>query len=105
MSNALVCLCTCPDEAVAGRLARALVEDRVAACVNVLPGLRSIYRWQDEIQEEPEVLLIIKTTVDAFPALEAAVRARHPYTVPELVALPVALGHQEYLAWLCGAVR
>lgn len=105
MSDTLVCLCTCPDEAVANTLARALVEARVAACVNIVPGLRSIYRWEDQIQEDPEVLLIIKTTAEAFPALESAVCAGHPYTVPELLALPIAHGHEEYLAWLSSAVR
>lgn len=104
MSDALVCLCTCPDEAVAVALGRQLVATRLAACVNLVPGLRSIYRWQGDLEEGTEVLLIIKTTTRTFAALAAAVRAAHPYELPELIAVPITHGSPEYLAWLSSAV-
>ncbi|TBH20598.1 divalent-cation tolerance protein CutA [Thermus thermamylovorans] len=95
-----VVLITAPNEEVARTLARALVEERLAACVNLVPGLTSIYRWQGEVVEDQEVLLIVKTTTFAFPRLRERVLALHPYGVPEILALPVAEGHQAYLDWL-----
>ena len=95
-----VVLITVPSEEVARSIARALVEERLAACVNILPGLTSIYRWQGEVAEDQEVLLIIKTTTFAFPRLKERVLALHPYTVPEIIALPIAEGHGAYLDWL-----
>lgn len=100
MTDALVCFCTCPDPDVATRLARALVAARHAACVNVLPGLTSVYRWQGEVEQGAETLLVIKTTRGAYPALQAALRDQHPYELPELVAVPVVSGLPEYLTWL-----
>jgi periplasmic divalent cation tolerance protein len=99
-SDALVVLCTCPDESVALRIAESLVTERLAACVNRLPGIRSTYRWQDRIQDEPEVLLIIKTLADRYPALELRLKALHPYEVPEIIAVPVVAGSAAYLAWI-----
>ena len=98
--NALICFCTCPDTDTAERLAEALVEERLAACVNILPGLRSVYRWQAEVERADETLLLIKTTAGRYADLEAAVRAQHPYEVPEIIALPVVQGLPDYLAWL-----
>jgi periplasmic divalent cation tolerance protein len=95
-----VVLITVPSEEVARSIARALVEERLAACVNLVPGLTSIYRWQGEVAEDQEVLLIIKTTTFAFPRLKERVLALHPYTVPEIIALPIAEGHGAYLDWL-----
>ena len=95
-----VVLITAPNQEVAKTIARALVEERLAACVNILPGLTSIYRWQGEVAEDQEVLLIIKTTTFAFPRLKERVLALHPYTVPEIIALPIAEGHGAYLDWL-----
>ncbi len=95
-----VVLITAPSEEVAHRIARTLVEERLAACVNLVPGLTSVYRWQGEVVEDKEVLLIVKTTTFAFPRLKERVLALHPYTVPEIVALPIAEGHVAYLAWL-----
>ncbi len=92
--------CTCPDEGSAVRIARALVEERLAACVNVLPGLRSIYRWQGAVEEAQEHLLLIKTSAPRLPALERAVRERHPYELPELVAVPITGGLAAYLDWV-----
>lgn len=95
-----VVLITAPNEEVGLRIARALVEERLAACVNLVPGLTSVYRWQGEVVEDKEVLLIAKTTTFAFPRLKERVLALHPYTVPEIVALPIAEGHGAYLDWL-----
>lgn len=95
-----VVLITAPSEEVALKIARALVEERLAACVNLVPGLTSVYRWQGEVVEDKEVLLIVKTTTFAFPKLKERVLSLHPYTVPEIIALPIAEGHGPYLAWL-----
>jgi len=84
----------------AERIARALVERRLAACVNVVAGLVSLYRWKGAVVREEEVLLVIKTRSERLEALREALVALHPYDVPELVALPVEGGHPPYLAWL-----
>lgn len=76
----------------------------MAACVNVVVGVTSLYRWEGRIEEASEVLLIIKTTMDRLDVLTAAVSEAHPYSVPELIALPVIAGHPPYLSWLTGAV-
>lgn len=102
--SALLVLISCPPEA-ADSLASALVEARLAACVNVLPGLRSVYRWQHAVERADESLLIAKTTVAGYAALEAGIRARHPYELPEVVAVDIAAGLPAYLEWLAAAVR
>ena len=102
--SVLLVLCTCPDAASGERIARALVEERLAACVNRVPGLTSVYRWQDAVESAPEELLLIKTTRDTFPALLARLLALHPYALPEVIALPVDLGHPPYLDWVRAAV-
>jgi periplasmic divalent cation tolerance protein len=96
----LLVLCTCPDETVAQRIAHALVEERLAACVNRLGGVRSVYRWQGTLADEPEVLLIVKTTAGRFQALEMRLKALHPYEVPEIIGVPLTYGSSEYLGWL-----
>ena len=101
----LACYCTCPDPDSAGRLARALVEERLAACVNLLPGVRSVYRWQGTVEEAAEVLLLIKTTRDRLDALAARVRALHPYELPELLAVEAAGGLPGYLDWVAAESR
>jgi periplasmic divalent cation tolerance protein len=93
-------LTTCPDEQTAQDMAYYLIENHLAACVNLLPQVRSIYRWQGALEYSAEVLLLIKTRRDVYPALEQAVRARHPYELPEIVALPLATGLAGYLAWI-----
>lgn len=97
---ALVVLCTCPDDTVADTIARQLVTRRLAACVNQLGAVRSTYYWQGELQQDQEVLLLIKTTVDGRTALEDCLRALHPYENPEIIALPVVAGADRYLQWL-----
>ena len=96
----LVVFCTCPDEASAARIAHALVEERLAACVNRVPGLRSTYRWKDAVHEDSEVLLVIKTAEDRFEALRERVVALHPYELPEVIAVKVAAGLAPYLRWV-----
>ena len=96
----IVVFCNCPDDAVASRLARTLVTEGLAACVNRLPGVRSTYCWDGELQDDGEVLLTIKTLGERYPALEARIRALHPYDVPEIIALPVVAGSSGYLDWV-----
>ena len=96
----LTVLCTCPDADTAGRLAGGLLDRRLAACVNVLPAIRSIYRWQGETCDDAEALMIIKTTAAAFAELAGWLEANHPYDVPEVLALPVAAGSRAYLDWV-----
>lgn len=99
-SKHLLVLTTCPDAGTAGAIARTLVEERLAACVNRLDGVVSTYRWQDATQEDTECLLLIKTAASAFERLEARLLALHPYELPELVAVPVERGSSAYLQWL-----
>ena len=91
---------TAPDADVAGRIASTLVDERLVACVNILPGLRSLYRWEGKLCDEGEVLCLMKTRLDLFPALRDRIAALHPYQVPEIIAVPLAAGHAPYLAWL-----
>ncbi|MCG8591000.1 MAG: divalent-cation tolerance protein CutA [Proteobacteria bacterium] len=95
-----VVLMTAPDRETAARLARSLVEERLAACVNVVPELRSIYRWEGAVQEETEVLLVAKTRRDCCDALTERVRVLHPYDVPEVLALGAVGGSRDYLEWV-----
>jgi periplasmic divalent cation tolerance protein len=100
MTDALVVLVTAPSAQQAAELARALVEERLAACGNVLPGVRSVYRWEGSVREDAEALLVLKTTRARLEALRERVLALHPYQVPEVLALPVEAGSAAYLAWI-----
>ena len=100
MTDVLLVLVTTPSAEVAAGLARALVEARLAACGNVVPGLRSIYRWEGQVQDDAEALLLLKTTRARFEALRDEVLRRHPYEVPEVVALPLEAGSAAYLDWV-----
>lgn len=100
MTDKIVVLSTCNSEEQAARVARHLVEQRVAACVNILPGARSIYRWKNRIEDEAEWLLLIKSRRDLLPAVRAEIEKLHSYEVPEVVALQVIDGSANYLAWL-----
>ncbi len=95
----IVVLCTVPDEATAERLAKGLVEQRLAACVNAIPGVKSFYRWQGQIEADTEIQLVIKTRSERFDELAAWVSANHPYDVPELIAIPADRVSDAYLAW------
>jgi periplasmic divalent cation tolerance protein len=100
MTETLVVLVTTPTAEKAAEIARALVEERLAACGNVVPGLRSIYRWEGKVQDDAEALLVLKTTRARFEALRERVLALHPYEVPEVIAVPVEAGSAAYLAWI-----
>jgi periplasmic divalent cation tolerance protein len=95
-----VVLCTVPDVGNGERLAHSLVEARLAACVNILPGLTSVFCWQGETQKEAEALLIIKTRRDRFDALCTLLREQHPYELPEIIAVPLSDGLPAYLRWI-----
>ncbi|MGH8441638.1 MAG: divalent-cation tolerance protein CutA [Nevskiaceae bacterium] len=97
--DVLVVLVTCPPDKAQG-IASALVEERVAACVNLVPSLHSVYRWKGEVHHEDEALLLVKTTKDRFEALKQAVLKHHPYELPEVIAFTVDRGHTPYLEWV-----
>ena len=103
--SALVVLSTCKDAEAAATVARALVGEQLAACVNIIPQVRSIYHWEGAVQDDTEALAIIKTTRERYAALAARLVELHAYSVPEIVALPVADGHAPYLAWLAAQTR
>ena len=94
-----IVLCTAPAEA-AERLASTLVEERLAACVNVLAQCSSVYRWQGRIETATEIPVLIKTVASRYPRVEAAIRANHPYELPEIISVPVMAGLAEYLGWV-----
>lgn len=100
----LVVMVTLPPER-AHELARTLVSERLAGSVNLLPGLQSVYRWQGDVAEDPETLLLIKTTGERYPDLEARIRELHPYEVPEIIALPFDRALPEFQSWLREAVE
>ena len=95
----IVILCTVPDEATAEKMAKGLVEERLAACVNAIPGVKSFYRWQGKIETDTEIQLLIKTRAERFDELAAWISENHPYEVPEIVAIPAARVSDAYLAW------
>ena len=97
---ALLVLCTCPDAETADALAGSLVEARLAACVNMLPGLRSIYRWEGRVERAEETLLLIKTIRERFDDLREHIVRMHPYTLPEVLAFEAAAGLDRYLEWI-----
>jgi periplasmic divalent cation tolerance protein len=103
-NQCVVILCSCPDEGSAARIATALVAERLAACVQRLPGVVSNFRWEGKLQEEREVLLMAKSTQARLEALTARVRELHPYELPEVVAVPVLGGLDEYLDWVRDSV-
>ena len=96
----LLVITNLPDQPAAETLAAALVEARLAACVNILAPCRSVYRWQGKVETANEVPLLIKTTSVCYPALEAAIRAQHPYELPEIIVIPITQGLPDYLAWI-----
>jgi periplasmic divalent cation tolerance protein len=105
MTDVILVLVTAPSTDKAAELARALVEEGLAACGNILPGLRSIYRWEGKVQDEAEVLLLLKTRAALFEPLRARIVALHPYQVPEVLRVNVAEGHAPYLAWILDSTR
>ena len=102
MTNNIVVLSTCGSEEEAERIARQLVEARLAACVNVIMQIRSFYRWKGKVEDSREYLLVIKTSRDLFEPLRALLESAHSYELPEVLALPVVAGSPNYLAWMEG---
>jgi periplasmic divalent cation tolerance protein len=100
MTDKIVVLTTCDSEEQAARLARHLVEQRLAACVNILPHVRSIYRWNEKLEDAGEWMLVIKSRRDLFLALRAEIEKLHSYDTPEIIAMPVVEGSEAYLGWL-----
>ncbi|HEX5229157.1 MAG TPA: divalent-cation tolerance protein CutA [Bryobacteraceae bacterium] len=100
MTDKIIVLSTCGSAEEAARVARALVEKRLAACVNIVPGVRSVYRWKDAIEDQEEALLVIKTSRPLMDDLRAEIEKMHSYEVPEVIALPVVDGSEQYLAWM-----
>ncbi|MEO0995879.1 MAG: divalent-cation tolerance protein CutA [Pseudomonadota bacterium] len=104
-TDGLLVYTTAPDEAIAERLARALVEQSLAACVSRFPGVTSVYRWRGDIETAAEVVLMIKTTAEQLEALKAALAAMHPYDVPEIAVTRIVDGHPPWLEWLRESTR
>lgn len=100
VDSAVLALSTCPDEPAAKRIAETLVTERLATCVNRIRDLRSTYFWDGRLQDDPEILLMIKTMRSQVPALSARLRAIHPYELPELIVLPIIDGNEAYLQWV-----
>lgn len=100
MTDAIVVLCTCPDQTSADLICEQLLTHQLAACINQLPGVTSLYRWQGKVERASEIQLIIKSRQPLFAKMQACVLAHHPYEVPELLVLPVSDGLPAYLAWL-----
>ena len=103
-TRAFVVFVTAPSHEVASKLARSLVTSRLAACVNILPGITSIYKWEGKVNEEKEVMLVIKTTQNAMPALTEHIKSKHPYDVPEVIGWPIQEGSENYLKWVTDEV-
>lgn len=101
----LVVLTNCPDQPTAEKIAKQLVESRLAACVNVLAPCLSVYRWQGAVEEGPEVPLLIKTTAERYSDVEGVIRLHHPYELPEIIALPLSKGLPGYLDWIADESR
>lgn len=98
--TALIVLSACPSEEVATEIARELVQQKLAACINIIPSVYSIYRWQDAVEETKESLLMIKTSQACYTALEAAIQKLHPYETPEILAFPITHISPDYMQWL-----
>ena len=105
MSKHMVVFITAPNEEEGARLAKALVEERLCACVNIMPRVRSIYRWEGEICDEPEVMMIAKSAATMAAAIVKRVKELHSYDVPEIICLPVATGSGEYLDWIDDSLK
>lgn len=102
---ACMVFCTCPDEASARLLADTLVAERLAACVNLLPGVTSLFQWQGAVDQASEWLTLSKTTLDRYPQLENRIRQLHPYQLAEIIALPIIAGSHDYLSWIASETQ
>jgi len=93
-------LCTVPDRESAERIAEALVAEQLAACVNIIPGITSVYRWKGTLEKDEEFMLFIKTTQGTYKILEQRIRALHPYELPEIIAVAIQTGQKDYIRWI-----
>ncbi len=105
VTEALLVFTNLPDRETAEKLARTLIERRLAACVNILAPCRSLYRWKEALESAEEHPMLIKTSAERYAALEAAIRAGHPYELPEIIAVPLAAGLSGYLDWVAAETR
>ena len=103
--NHIVTLCTVPDRESGEKIAAALVAEHLAACVNLVPGLSSTYRWKGKVEKAEECLLIIKTGVSRFDVLKRRIQELHPYELPEIIALPIIHGDRNYLNWITESTK
>jgi periplasmic divalent cation tolerance protein len=103
-SDYCVIVTTCPDAASAENIARTLLERKLAACINILPGVKSFYTWKGVCESDEEHLLLIKTLFSAYPAVEQAIPELHPYELPEIIAVPIAAGLPGYLTWITQSI-
>ena len=101
----LLVLCTCPSRSAADAIATAALEERLAACVNQVPGIRSLYRWKGRVESDDEILLLIKTTTASFSRLEATIRSLHPHELPEIIAVPINTGQTDYIKWITSCLK
>ncbi|AYN27897.1 divalent cation tolerance protein CutA [Buttiauxella sp. 3AFRM03] len=104
-TQAVVILCTAPDEATAQELAALMLAEKLAACVTILPGATSLYYWEGKMEQEYEVQMLLKSDIDHQEALIACLKSHHPYQTPELLVLPVTHGDSDYLSWLYASLR
>lgn len=95
-----ITLCTCPDQKTARHISEHLIKNKSAACVNIVPGIISVYQWQGQIESTQEYLLIIKSTAEKYQAIELTIKTHHPYELPEIIAVPIERGLPEYLQWI-----
>ena len=98
-------LCTVPDQDTATRIAEALVTEQLAACVNIIPAIQSVYRWEGAIEHDEELLLLIKTSAAIWPRLEARILALHPYELPEIISVRIQDGNNNYLNWITNNLK
>lgn len=99
-SRYCIVLCTCPDLASAESIANMLVKNGLAACVNMIPGITSVYQWQDKLEKSQEIMLLVKSRSDVFSAVETTILKHHPYELPEIISIPLLNGFSNYLAWI-----
>jgi len=100
-----IVLCTCPNKDIAKQIASELVSEKLAACVNIIPGILSVYAWQDKVTSDDEVLLLIKTQNCFFSALKLKIKTLHPYDIPEIIAIDIQQGDKNYLNWIKGSLK
>jgi len=98
-------LCTVPDQDTATRIAEALVTEQLAACVNIIPAIQSVYRWEGTVEHDEELLLLIKTSSTVWPLLEARILALHPYELPEIISVRIQDGNNNYLNWITNNLK